>query len=175
MEDRRSAFPGKDDYEPAHNILDGPHMRTESDPINVVHKRYWALLAAGVLLIGLFSFYAPASMTAALHCAKDETAFVYTVLDGGAAPIRNDAGLAPLPAAAVEILRTRTTSHMLQADLTLGTGQAILIYPAEDTNYGLYVTETHAYVFACEQGKARYRVKDENGDLYQLLCASAGI
>ena len=44
MEDRRSAFPGKD-YEPEeHNILDGPYVRTENEPIHVVHKRYWAFL-----------------------------------------------------------------------------------------------------------------------------------
>lgn len=173
MEDRRSAFPGKD-YEPEHNILDGPHMRTESDPINVVHKRYWALLAVGVLVIGLFSFYAPASMMAALHCGKDETAFVYTCLDGGASPDRNSADLAPLPAAAVEVLRGSSTAHMLQTDLTPDTRQAIVIYPAEDTNYGLYITPADAYVFAADQGKARYRVKDEDGVLYQRLSAALG-
>ena len=53
MEDRRAAFPTHD--EPHHNILDSPNMPTHNDPINVVHKRYWALLAVAVLGIGLFS------------------------------------------------------------------------------------------------------------------------
>lgn len=171
MEDRRNAFPGKDDP-PEHNILDGPHMRTENDPINVVHKRYWALLAVGVLCVGLFSFYTPASMTAALHCSKDETAFVYMTINGGAIPARTEIELTPLPETAVDVLRSHTTSHMLQTALAPDVGPALVIYPAEDTNYGLYVTENEAYVFAVDKYKARYRVKDEDGTFYRQLCGA---
>ena len=173
MEDRRSAFPGKD-YEQEHNILDSPHMRTENDPINVVHKRYWALLVVGVLCIGLFSFYAPASMAAALHCSKEETAFVYMTVNGGAIPARTETELTPLPDAAVDVLHSHTTAHMIQAPLVSDAGPALVIYPAEDTNYGLYVSEHDAYVFAIDKYKARYRVKDENGAFYELLCAALG-
>lgn len=171
MEDRRNAFPGKDDP-PEHNILDGPHMRTENDPINVVHKRYWALLAVGVLCVGLFSFYAPASMTAALHCSRDETSFIYAYLDGSFVPARNEIELTPLPEAAADVLRSHTTAHMIQADLAPDAGPALVIYPAEDTNYGLYVSEHEAYVFAADKYKARYRVKDEDGTFYGQLCSA---
>ena len=85
MEDRRAAFPTHD--EPHHNILDGPNIPTHSDPINVVHKRYWALLAVAVVGIGLFSFYSPVRMVAALHCSAEKPNFSYALVHDAAAPV----------------------------------------------------------------------------------------
>lgn len=175
MEDRRSAFPGKDyaaDYEPQHNILDGPYMRTENDPINTVHKRYWALLAVAVVCIGLFSFYAPVSMMAALHCDKDETSFVYIPVEDGMTAPRAQAKT--LDAAAVDVLKACSAAHMMQQNAVFDSENAIFIYPAEDTNYALYATEDAAYVYAIDMEKFRYQVKDDNGALYQALLEAIG-
>lgn len=170
MEDRRSAFPGKDyepDCEPQHNILDGPYMRTENESIDVVHKRYWALLVVAVICIGLFSFYAPTSMMQALHCDKDETSFVYTLVEDSAAFSRDQSK--PLNAAAVDVLKARSASHMMQQDAVFDSDHAIVVYPAEDTDYALYATEEAAYVFAIGQEKFRYQIKGDDGALYQAL------
>ena len=167
MEDRRSAFPGKD-YEPEeHNILDGPYVRTENEPIHVVHKRYWALLVAAVVIIALFSFYSPASMTGALHCSSDETQFVYAT----ASDNFSRAQAQPLNQAATEILLSYSTSHMLQQEAVFDVQDAIVIYPAEDTNYALYATPEASYIFAVDQNKYRYRVNDD-GTFYETLTAA---
>lgn len=164
MEDRRAAFPTHD--EPQHNILDGPNMPTHNDPINVVHKRYWALLAVAVLGIGLFSFYSPVGMTSALHCSAENAGFSYVLV--------HDAGIflspgeaVPLSAEATEALQRTRTNHMLQQNAVFEAG-AIVVYPDEDTNYALYAAPEGAYVFALDKNKFRYRVQD-GAALYQIL------
>ena len=169
MEDRRSAFPGKDYEADDHNILDGPYVRTENEPIHVVHKRYWALLAVGVVAIGCVSFYSPASMTSALHCSSDETQFVYAT----AADDFSRAAAQPLNQEAVEVLTSYSTAHMLQQEASLDAADAIVIYPAEDTNYALYASSEGSYVFALDQNKYRYSVKDD-GSFYASLSAAIG-
>lgn len=164
MEDRRAAFPTHDP-EPEHNILDGSYMRTENDPIEVVHKRYWALLVVGVLCIGLFSFYSPVGMMRALHCDKTETDFVYILSDGDAISANQ---ATELSAEGVTALKGCSTTHMVQKDADFS-APGIFVYPAENTNYALYATENAAYVFAVDQEKYRYQVKDDNGALYQAL------
>ncbi len=169
MEDRRAAFPTHD--APAdHNILDGPYMRTENDPINVVHKRYWALLVVGVLCIGLFSFYAPVGIYNALHCDKDTANFVFSLSEGGMDDL---SGGAALNVDAVSILTDLRLSHMMQQDADVS-APGIFVYPAEDTNYVLYAGEQGAYVLAADQMKFRYRVKDDNGALYHKLLEATG-
>lgn len=164
MENRRAAFPTHDP-EPDHNILDGPYMRTESEPIEVVHKRYWALLVVGVLCIGLFSFYAPVNMMRALHCEKSETDFLYLVSDGGAAPAEQGA---PLSENGVAALKACSTAHIMQQDADFS-APGIFVFPAETTNYALYATENTAYVYAVDQEKFRYQVRGDDGALYRAL------
>ena len=168
MDDRRAAFPTHD-APVEHSILDGPHMRTENDPINVVHKRYWALLIVGTLCIGLFSFYAPVGMMRALHCDRNETDFNYSFSAGGIAP---PAHTSPLNAEGVAALKGCSTAHMMQKDADFS-APGIFVYPAEDTNYALYATDSAAYVFAVDQEKYRYIVKNDNGALYQALTDAA--
>ncbi len=164
MENRRAAFPTHDP-EPDHNILDGPYMRTENEPIEVVHKRYWALLVVGILCIGLFSFYAPVNMMRALHCEKTETDFIYMVSDGGA--VSADHGV-PLSDDGVTALKACSTAHIMQQDADFS-APGIFIFPAEATNYALYATENTAYVYAVDQEKFRYQVRDDGGALYRAL------
>lgn len=164
MEDRRAAFPTHDPA-PDHNILDGPAMRTENAPIDVVHKRYLALLIVGVICIGLFSFYSPVRMMRAMHCDKKETDFVYCISDGGiAAPVQGTA----LDAEGVTALKECSTAHIVQKDADFS-APGIFVYPVEATNYALYATEDGAWVFAVDQEKIRYQVKEDNGALYQAL------
>lgn len=164
MEDRRAAFPTHDPA-PEHNILDGPAMRTENAPIDVVHKRYLALLIVGVICIGLFSFYSPVRMMRALHCDQKETDFVYSLSGGGiAAPAQG----AALGAEGVTALKARSTAHMVQKDADFS-APGIFVYPVEATNYALYATEDGAWVFAVDQEKLRYQVKEDDGALYQAL------
>lgn len=168
MEDRRSAYPTKDT--PEHNIFDGPVTRTENDPIHDVHRRYWMMLVVGVVCVGLYFFYTPASMTSALHCNQQETAFSYVIADGAydtAADLPSTEAAA-LNAEAVDILKSYSTSHMLQQDAVFDSENAIVIYPDEDTNYALYATPDVSYVFALDKSKFRYQVKDD-GNFYQLL------
>lgn len=164
MEDRRAAFPTHD--EPHHNILDGPNMPTHSDPINVVHRRYWALLAVAVVGIGLFSFYSPVRMVAALHCSAEKPNFSYALVHDAAAPVPPEAAL-PLSAEASDALQKARANHILQQDAVFEPG-AIVVYPDEDTNYALYAAPDGAYVFALDKNKFRYRVQD-GADLYQIL------
>lgn len=173
MEDRRSAYPTKDT--PQHNILDGPNMRTESDPIHVVHKRYWLLLVVAVVIIGLYSFYMPASMMTALHYDKQEGHFSYVILDSSfetAAELPREQATS-LNAEAVTVLNSYSTAHMLQQDAVFDSENAIVVYPDEDTNYALYATPDASYIFAIDKSKFRYQVKDD-GQFYQLLFTSLG-
>ena len=86
MEDRRAAYPTKDtpDMPPdaGRSAIDSPVMRAENDSIHNVHRRYWMLLVIGVVCVGLYSFYAPVSMTSALHCANGQNvSFSYLILE----------------------------------------------------------------------------------------------
>ena len=86
MEDRRAAYPTKDtpDMPPdaGRSAIDSPAMRAENDSIHNVHRRYWMLLVIGVVCVGLYSFYAPVSMTSALHCANGQNvSFSYLILE----------------------------------------------------------------------------------------------
>ena len=116
MEDRRAAFPTHD--EPHHNILDGPNMPTHSDPINVVHKRYWALLAVAVVGIGLFSFYSPVRMVAALHCSAEKPNFSYALVHDAADPVAPHPGLPP-PAGAPDPLPKCRADHQPGEDAVI--------------------------------------------------------
>ena len=119
MEDRRAAFPTHD--EPHHNILDGPNMPTHSDPINVVHKRYWALLAVAVVGIGLFSFYSPVRMVAALHCSAEKPNFSYALVHDAAAPVSPEAALPSLQ---------RHQTHCKRPGLTIYCSRTPYLNPA---------------------------------------------
>ena len=69
------------------------------------------------------------------------------------------------------VLTARSASHMLQQDAVFE-GGAIVVYPSENTNYALYVSESGSYVFAEDDSKFRFQVKDDSGDLYSLLSAA---
>ena len=127
------------------------------------------ILAVGVVAIGCVSFYSPASMTSALHCSSDETQFVYAT----AADDFSRAAAQPLNQEAVEVLTSYSTAHMLQQEASLDAADAIVIYPAEDTNYALYASSEGSYVFALDQNKYRYSVKDD-GSFYASLSAAIG-
>lgn len=179
MEDRRAAYPTKDtpDMPPdaGRSAIDSPVMRAENDSIHNVHRRYWMLLVIGVVCVGLYSFYAPVSMTSALHCANGQNvSFSYLILEedcisAAALPARAEA--LPLNAEAEAVLTARSASHMLQQDAVFE-GGAIVVYPSENTNYALYVSESGSYVFAEDDSKFRFQVKDDSGDLYSLLSAA---
>ena len=181
MEDRRSSFPTRD-TEPEPNILDGFHMRTENEPLEVVHKRYFILLVVGVLLIGFASFYAPVGMMRALHCPKDQTAFTAAVVetaDGADAPLTAHALALPedgteftirqaAPSSeVVALMKDHSTAHILQQDAVFNTG-GIFIYPDTDSNYALYAAEEGSYIFALDKLKARYVIRD-NESFYPAL------
>ena len=153
-----------------HNILDGPYLRTSNESMDVIHHRYWLLLVVGAVILGLISFYSPVPMASALHCHNDETDFVYAEVSG---PFEDAAKLdrsdfSPLTGEALTILTGRTTSHMMQTDATYPAQEAIVVLPAEDTNYGLYAAAEGSFVFAIDANKFRYSVK-ENETFYPAL------
>lgn len=165
MDDRRASFPTHDSApQVEHNILDGSWIRTENEPIEVVHKRYYLLLVVGVLLVGAASYLSPVGMMRALHCDKNCTEFTYSMVSNEA-----PADSAGLPEEAVALLKNCSTSHMIQKDAVFGTG-GILIYPQEETNYALYLAEDSAFVYATDQNKFRYQVKN-SADLYEAVLA----
>lgn len=163
MADRRAAFPSHDPApDNERNILDGFWMRTENEPIEVVHKRYYILLVVGVILVGAASFLSPVGMMRALHCEKNCTEFTYSIVsDSTAADAR------VLPQEAVALMKEHSTAHILQKDAVLD-ADGIVIYPQSETNYALYITQEEAFVFATDQNKFRYKVKDD-GTLYQSM------
>lgn len=173
MNDRRAAFPGRETRTTEYNQLDGPYMRKEHAPIQEIHRRYYILLVIGVIAIALFSFYMPVSVQAALHCPRNETSYVYTVYDapsvGNAVPRREDMTLQPVPNDAVELLVGVRASHMIQRDFTWDDAGGVVLYPAEDTDYALYLSADGAYVYAVGSGKVRYRLNDEDNALYVRL------
>lgn len=174
MQDRRSAFPGREPATEAENnrsILDAPFFRKENAPIEFVHKRYLILLLVGTIAVGAFSFFSPCNMMRALQYDKQETAFTYAMIDGSYETAADlPAATEPLPIDAVSVLKSYSTSHILQEDAVFN-GEAILIYPAESTNYALYVTKETSYVFAIDRSKFRYTVTDD-GTFYEAISAA---
>ena len=164
MQDRRSAFPGHDDPLPRSAIDSPTYTRTENNPIHLVHKRYWALLVVAVAALGLYSFYTPVSIPNALHCDKTGAGYFYALTGG--VPSRDS--VQPLSDTAAAVLEDYSAFHILQQDAVFDSAEAIVIYPAEDTNYALYATPEASYVFAVDKEKFRYQIRDD-GTFYQTL------
>lgn len=169
MNDRRAAFPSHDPAPQSEghnqnqrNILDGFWTRTENEPIEEVHRRYYILLVIGVILVGAVSFVSPVRMMRALHCDKDYAEFTYSIVSAGA-----PAEETVLPQEAVALIKEYSTAHIVQKDAVFD-ADGIVIYPQEDTNYALYLTQEESFVYATDRNKFRYQVKDD-GALYQAV------
>ena len=84
----------------------------------------------------------------------------------GGVPSRDS--VQPLSDTAAAVLEDYSASHILQQDAVFDSAEAIVIYPAEDTNYALYATPEASYVFAVDKEKFRYQIRDD-GTFYQTL------
>ncbi len=124
-------------------------------------KRYWALLAVAVVGIGLFSFYSPVRMVAALHCSEKNQLFLCAC-----------ARCRPVPPSGPPSLQRHQThckaraNHIHCSRTPYFEPGAIVVYPTRDTNMPMPARTAPMYSLWTKTNSATVQ---DGADLYQIL------